>query len=281
MISIRSGFAVMPDGPFNYKPLAFIDDAIRSIFDGTDGNDTTRDPDKGFYEIGRGEGGAWCRMKYPAGCYGMGQQYYQLKLGSLEGQYPLCLQWEWMFEEGFDLSPEKAGKCAPAIQIGAIASGEPTSGTRLMIWYSAQGSRAERPTFSFVSQDQRSGSQWVQPPAYSPEPIACERWYKFRCETWPGAEGYTKYYMDDAPVASIGPTPNNAEDSYVLIDFAYFAGGGAAQAPAYDCYARLRNVHIWTGSEDEPPPAGFVPPAGGSTVFNVTLTGQMVAKPAG
>jgi hypothetical protein len=253
--SFAARFADAPLGPFTNanKRLVWPDD--RSI--GMKFN-WDPDPEGRFFELVDDDrlGSRCCRMTYPAGAWGMGNQCYQLKIAS-PGTVA-NLEFDWLFEEGFDLAPPNeakvgGGKLGPCINWGEIGGATENRGTRPMIWWNGNGSNYGRPVFSPSCQDQRSGSQHIQPVVYT-DPVECERVYRWRIQIMGGPEGFAKYWQDGNLIAQVGPKALQvAADDDVYFDFAFFAGGNADQAPRWDSFARHGNILIWSG-EGEPVP---------------------------
>jgi hypothetical protein len=266
----RDNFAAAPDGPFTTanKKLAW-PDSVYTLND--------PDPEGQFFSIvsdSRFANGKACRMRYPAGSWGMHQQYYQLRVAS--PQTIANLEFSWLFEENFDLwppNPEKAGggKIGPCINWGEVGGETSKRGTRCMWWYNGNGSLYQAGKWSPICQDQRSGDPKIKPSQYSPDVIKVETLYKFRVQVMGGPDGFANYWYNDQPLASSVPgllqvTPQDD----VLFDFAFFAGGGENQACRWDSFARHGSIHCWSG-KDQPQP-GPTPDKQYKIEGTVTLT---------
>jgi hypothetical protein len=267
-----SDFGCVPEGAFPQpnKFKAYPSPAITSLYDADINGD--------FFKLvsGGGPNGEQCQEhSYGQGSYGMGTQYYQLKLGACcAGGQPINAEWDWKFLPGADILDDASGKIAPAIQVGKISGAD--AGTRMMTWFSAQGSNAKAPKFTANMQDQRSGSQWVPGGQnYSPFNIALDVWYHFRMQWLPGPDGFAKWWLNREPWKECGPTPNNLLDDSVMIDVTTFYGGGAANSPKNSTSkSRLANLEVYSG-ETNPGP-GPMPPEPSPAPddgFTVTING--------
>jgi hypothetical protein len=255
--AFSSKFSAAPLGPFTstYKRLAWPDQAL---------ND--QDPNGHFFTLVDDSrlGGRCCRMRYPAGDYGMGSKFYQLRITS--PRTVANLEFDFLFEEGFDLNPPNpenlgGGKIGPCINWGEVGGVTEKRGTRAMMWYNANGSNNAHPVFSPSCQDQRSGDQYIQPVVYT-KPIVLEQVYHWKIQIFGGEEGWAKYWLNNDLLATSIPGQHlqvTPEDD-VLFDFAFFAGGGATNACRWDSFARHGNVKCWSGegaygagTPEEPP----------------------------
>src|SRR6185369_1951310 len=233
---------------------------------------------------GGGPNGENCQEhSYSEGSYGMGTQYYQLQLGPCcEARDPINVEWDWLFLDGTDIVDDASGKIAPAIQVGKISG--PDSGTRMMTWFSAQGSNAKAPKFTANLQDQRSGNQWVPGGQnYSPFNIELGRWYHLRMQFLPGPEGFARWWIGGEEWKCCGPTINNYLTDSITIDVTTFYGGGAANAPKNaTSKSRLANLEVYSGFENrgpapkpEPVELGFVVKLA-DVSYRLTGTGTLV-----
>jgi hypothetical protein len=252
-------FDAAPLGPLTTanKKLAWPDSAIYSM-------DTDPDPSGEHFSIiedSRFANGRAQRMCYPQGQYGMNHQFYILRLKS--PKVTANLEFDWLFEDGFDLwppNPDKlgGGKIAPCINWGEVGGVTEKRGTRAMMWYNGNGSHYQKGVFSPSCQDQRTGNQLIQPVQYGPV-IQTETVYHIRIRIHGGDNGLAEYWIDDGFHAQsvAGSHLQVGPDDDVLYDFAFFAGGGAVQACRWDSFARVGNIHAWDGEgewQQEPQP---------------------------
>jgi hypothetical protein len=243
-------FSAAPLGPFTAENKALVwPPGQWSIYD--------PDPSGKYFELVDDArlGGRCCRMRYPAGAWGMGQQFYQVRIKS--PQTVANLEFDFLFEENFDLAPPNAeklggGKIGPCINWGEVGGVTELRGTRAMIWYNGNGSNYQNTKFSPSCQDQRSGDQLIQPVKYS-SPIELERIYHWRVQIQGGPNGFAKYWLDREPLATSieGQALQVSEGDDVLFDFAFFAGGGQVQACRWDSFARHGNIRCWSGEAAE------------------------------
>jgi len=247
------------------------------------------DPNGTFFSIvsdTRFAGGKACRMLYKKGAFGMGQQFYQLRVPS--PQTVANLEFDWLFEPNFDLNPPNpqnlgGGKIGPCINWGEVGGVTEKRGTRAMWWYNANGSNNARPVYSPVCQDQRTGNQYVQPVKYT-APIVLDQMYRFRVRIFGGVSppARANYWMDGPKVADSieGQALQVTAQDDVLFDFAFFAGGGQENAPRWDCYGRHGNIKCWSGSSDTPPgptPPDPTPPTSGQYRIEGTVTLTLIS----
>lgn len=267
---------------FDAAPLGSFTAANKALVWPPDQGFAIYDPDPGgnYFELVDDArlGGRCCRMRYPAGAWGMGWQFYQLQVkapGTVAN-----LEFDWLFEDGFDLAPpnpEKAGggKIGPCINWGEVGGVTEKRGTRPMIWYNGNGSNYQKPVYSPSCQDQRSGSQHIQPVVYTAQ-IVLEQIYHWKIQIRGGNDGFANFWLGGEKIASVGPKflQVDAETDNVIFDFAFFAGGGQNQACRWDSFARHGNVRCWSGESDAPTPPTPepVPPPQGDG-FTVTLDG--------
>ncbi len=274
-------FTRCPTGPFTAanKRLVWADPLAPIAWD--------PDPEGKHFEIvddDRFPGGRACRMFYPEGECGMGNQTYQLRVKS--PRTVANLEWLWLFEDGFSFANDPAasaggGKIGPCINWGEVGGVTEKRGTRAMWWWNCSGSNYKAPCFAPSCQDQRTGTQ-LQKPTYT-APIVHEQIYKMRLQIQGGPDGFAKYWQDDVLIYEV-PRPTFMQvspDDDVIYDFAFFSGGADARyTPAYHSYARHGGVRYWSGETywegngDEGSGGGGgtgpTPPAGG---FTVTIDG--------
>jgi len=290
--NFSSDFTLAPLGAFTTanKKKAWPNSALYTLQD--------MDPNGIYFSIvddDRFDGNRACRMKYPANGYGMagpnppaGQQFYILRIKS--PKVTANLEFDWLFEDGFDLwppNPEKlgGGKIGPCINWGEVGGEDAKRGTRAMMWYNGNGSLYQNGKFSPSCQDQRSGDQLIQPVQYGPV-IETNHVYHIRIRIHGGDNGSAEYWIDDGFHANSIPGHHlqvGADDD-VLYDFAFFAGGGATNACRWDSYARHGNIHAWSGDSDAPPSSGGgEPPSGGgeppSTAQQYRIEGTVTLTP--
>jgi len=252
-------FDLVPEGPLTTanKKLAWPDSDLYSL-------DSDPDPNGVYFSVVRDDrfaNGSCQRMKYPQGGYGMagpnpsaGQQFYILRIKS--PKVTASLEFDWLFEDGFDLWPPNeqklgGGKIGPCINWGEVGGVTEKRGTRAMMWYNGNGSLYQKGKFSPSCQDQRSGDQLIQPAQYGPV-IATNQMYHVKIRIHGGPDGLAEYWIDDSFSATSipGRLLQVTADDDVLYDFAFFAGGGATNACRWDSYARVGNIHCWSGTDD-------------------------------
>lgn len=192
-----------------------------------------------------------CQMLYPKGSFGMGNQYYQIKIGSPADLVTVSFKIRLRAPGGSDLASGPF-KFAPAIQWGPVSSG-PTTGTRAMI-IGASSNAWPKPR-NFILQDQHSGGQWVQPPKTTANMIL-DQWDDVTLSMKGGPGGSVSYKIIGAngitaySQAGIG---NSVLTDAVMIDFAHFAGGGAQVNRNNDVFAEMTSPRVSIGT----PPAQF------------------------
>lgn len=187
-----------------------------------------------------------CQMLYPKGSFGMGNQYYQVKIGSPADLVTVNYKIRLRGPGGSDLASGPF-KFAPSIQWGPVQSG-PTTGTRAMIIGSS--SNAWPKPRNFVLQDQHTGGQWVQPPKAT-QNMVLDQWDDVTISMKGGAGGSVSFKIIGAngvtayAQANVG---NSVLTDAVMIDFAHFAGGGAAVNRNNDVFAEMTNPTIVIGT---------------------------------
>ena len=214
------------------------------------------DPDGKYFSLVDDDrlGGRCCRMKYPAGAYGMGSQFYQLRIKNPKTE--AILEFDWLAEDGFQFCPPNdnknaGGKLGPCLNSGEVGGASEKRGTRAMMWWNGHGSNYPNAKFSPSCQDQASGNQLVQPVVYTAT-VETERVYHWKIKIKGGTNGTASYELDGKVIATVGPKNLKAtDDDDMLLDFAFFAGGASKDyAPQWDCYARHGNVKWYTAGSD-------------------------------
>jgi hypothetical protein len=235
-------FNACPLGPMTTasKQLAWSNPAILKLTDSDQGS---------RFEITTGgkNGGQCCRAFYPVGHFGGGKGWYQLDFGSVG--LPLNIEWDQMFEPGFDLS-EGLGKIAPGILWGPVG-GLNNGSVHVYIWNSGPPGRGAKAKYSALSQVNRAGytPHELLVGMNSPNWIVPGQWNHLRIQVFGGPSGFANYWVDGVLIAtSVMPTFSFPTD-VVSVNFNPFAGGGsAAYAPKIDSWARHDNVRIWSGT---------------------------------
>jgi len=219
-----------------------------------------QDPGGAFFAIvsdSRFDGGACCRMRYPAGAFGMGSQFYQLRIKS--PRTVANLEFDFLFEPGFDFAPPNAekvggGKIGPCINWGEVGGETAKRGTRVMFWWTGNGSNYQKTRWTPTCQDQRSGNQYIQPTVYGPL-ITFDQIYHFKIQILGGPQGHASWWLDDVKLADsiAGQALQVTPEDDVIFDFAFFAGGATpAYAPRWDSYARHGNVRCYSTPSASP-----------------------------
>jgi hypothetical protein len=249
--SFADRFADVPLGPMTTanKMLAWPDSALYELEDADPAGESFA-----IVEDNRFSNGRCQRMKFPANSYGMHHQFYILRIKS--PKVPAALEFDWLFEQGFDLwppNPEQlgGGKIGPCINWGEVGGVTELRGTRAMMWYNGNGSLYQNGKWSPSCQDQRSGDQMIKPAVYGPL-ITTEQMYHIKIRIHGGDDGLAEYWIDDSFHATSIPGAHlqvTADDD-VLYDFAFFAGGGQTNACRWDSYARNGNIRCWSGTGD-------------------------------
>jgi hypothetical protein len=252
--AFQANFAACDLGPMTtaQKQRAWPDSSLYTLDDPTGSEQFFSIVEDSRFAQGRA-----CRMRYPLGSHGMEHQFYILRIKS--PKVPANLEFDWLFEDGFDLWPPNSehlggGKIGPCINWGEVGGVTEMRGTRAMMWYNGNGSLYQNGKWSPSCQDQRSGDQMIKPAQYGPL-IVTNQMYHIRIRIHGGDNGLAEYWIDDSfhatsiPGAHLQVTP----DDDVLYDFAAFAGGGAVQAPRWDSYARNGTIRCWSGTSDTYP----------------------------
>ena len=198
----------------------WVNPAISSIYDA--------DTAKQFFTIASGGTyGSHCfRYFYPQGSYGMRTEFYQVKLGS--PGVPINVEYDWMFENDFDLLNHTTNAALMPLWEIAIRSGV-----------------VHPPHYAFVTQ---LGSTELGGGSYSANTIVLGQWHHIRLQLFGGPQGFSKAWVDGVLVHNRGPDGRTTIDMPCLVHFAsFFGGGGSSCAARWDCHARHANVHIWTG----------------------------------
>ncbi|HEX4570199.1 MAG TPA: hypothetical protein VH184_07225 [Dongiaceae bacterium] len=235
----RSNFDAAPIGPLTTasKHLVWSDPSILSI--------TDSDAAGALWSIvGGGRNGGQCsRAFYQKGKVGE-QGFYRLNLPP--GQGPVAVEFDWMFESPFDMSGGP-GKIGPFIVWGPRSGS--AQGINTPLCWSSRITEGPKPwTWALQSRQGSAPSgngQFIQG-WYTDSNITIGQWYHWKMEMLGGASASARLWLDGEelfpPVADMSAV-TNADDG-IAIEFGFWSGG--QNATAYDCWARLDNVRIWT-----------------------------------
>ena len=240
-MDFKADFNAAPIGPLTTasKALVWTDPHIQSI--------SESDPDGKLWSIVAGgrDGGQCARAFYQQGKVGE-QGFYRLNL--TPGLGPVAIEFDWMFEEPFDLTTGP-GKIGPFIVWGPRSGPEQGLNTP-MCWEAKVTPAPKRWTWALQSRQGSAPSgngQFIQG-WYSPDNIEIGRWYTWRMEMLGGPGAYAKLWLDGEelkpPIADFSSV-TNADDA-IAIEFGFWQGG--QNSASYDCWARQDNVRIWTPS---------------------------------
>lgn len=250
MVAYSVNFNLVPLGPFTHanKLTAWQGATI----------DSDADPNGTFFTIVSGGlgGGQCCQMKYGAGLFGEGNQFYSIPLGA--PGVPMVTQFDILFVPGFDMS-RGSGKIAPLLIWGGRSGANGGTDT-MVIWESAVTTNPKR--YNPVFQNQQSPSSFpselIAPVIYTPTNIVPGQWDTWRTETMGGPGGYVKFARNgvNIPVA-IASTGNTLAGNSIKLEVGFWAGGGAANAPLVDSYTLQTNIQVFSIAPPPPPVSDF------------------------
>ena len=152
----------------------------------------------------------------------------------------LNVEYDWMFESGFDLKGG-AGKIGPWL---AYNTPRLHSGVDIILqWRNLSGKDIWKP----ATQDPGNGTTIA---TNGPALPAVGQWAHIKMQLKPGPSGWQKVWVNGTLIHNNGPfTPADSTGIGPIVSFrTWFGGGGRAQAAKWDSYARIDNIHIWSGT---------------------------------
>jgi hypothetical protein len=191
------------------------------------------------------------RFYYPQGTVGSGWDssiWGTLGFAIYQQSVPVFnVEYDWYFEPGFDLTGG-IGKIGPFL---TYHHDNPYSGFQeITIWRTNSNGYGY---FVPCVQAQSSGgtticattAQKEQGPA-----IQTGQWYHVRMQAANGPNGYQKAWINGTLIFNNGPyiPPGTTDLQPVVFFYSWFGGAGSASAAKWDSYARIDNVHIWSGT---------------------------------
>jgi len=166
-----------------------------------------------------------------------------MQFGVLPSPLPLNIEWDWMFEPGFDVvGVTGVGKLGPQLGWGPNLVSQ--MGVRQFLTWTNGTSKQYH---SNIQLQNGKGINYVPPSPTGNSPNYITQlgiWSHFRLQlfgAYPNSWG--AFWMDGVSLGKFGPFAQLTDDR-ICVSLSTFFGG--MNTPRVDNYSRVKNVHIWT-----------------------------------